>query len=76
MKHWPEIIKFLGYRPSPEPNTFVECLLAYRRRHGLSRKALAAVLLVDEGTLWCWEVDQRKPESKRHFNAARRLELM
>ena len=55
MKHWPGIIAFLGYDPTPEPKTLGERLRAYRRRHGISRKALAAKLRVDEGTLWRWE---------------------
>ena len=76
MKHWPGIIKFLGHDPNPEPNTLGERLTAYRRHQGLSRKTLAAVLAVDEGTLWRWEIDQRKPESERHVDAIRRLKLL
>ncbi len=49
MKHWPGIIAFLGFDPSPAPSTIGEQLLAYRRRHGLSRKTLAADLAVDDG---------------------------
>ncbi len=76
MRHWPEIIKFLGYDPSPEPKTMGERLLAYRRRNGLSRKALAIVVGADEATLWRWENNQRKPECERHFDAIRRLRLI
>lgn len=76
MKHWPGIIEFLGFDPSPEPKTIGERLLAYRRRHGLSRVALARKLGVDETTLWRWEVDQRMPECKGHVDAIRRLELL
>lgn len=75
MRHWPGIIEFLGRDPNPEPRALGERLLAIRRRHGLSRKALAVAFAVDEGTLWRWEIDQRKPESERHVNAIRRLEL-
>ena len=74
MKHWPAIIEFLGYDPSPEPNTIGERLLAYRRRHGLSRKELAGQLGADEATLWRWEVDQRRPEQPRHLAAISQLE--
>jgi transcriptional regulator with XRE-family HTH domain len=75
MRHWPGIIEFLGRDPSSEPNTLGERLLAYRRHHGLSRKALAIVLGADETTLWRWENGQRKPESERHVDAVRRLKL-
>ena len=73
MKHWPQIIKFLGCDPNPEPRTLGEYLMAYRRRHGLSRKALAIQLDADEATLWRWEVDQRRPENQEHIDAIRRL---
>ena len=75
MKHWPKIIEFLGRDPNPEPSTLGERLLAHRRHRGLSRKALATALSVDEGTLWRWEIDMRKPESKKHVDAIQRLEL-
>jgi DNA-binding XRE family transcriptional regulator len=73
MKHWPGIIEFLGYDPNPEPKSLSEKLLAYRRRHGLSRRALALQVGLDEATLWRWENDQRKPERKRHIDAIRQL---
>lgn len=73
MKHWPVIIEFLGYDPHPEPKTIGDRLLAYRRRQGLSRVAMARHLSVDETTLWRWETDQRQPECERHINAVRRL---
>jgi DNA-binding XRE family transcriptional regulator len=75
MKHWPGIIEFLGYDPNPVPNTLGDRLLAYRRLHGVSRKALAATLRVDEGTLLRWETHKRKPESEKHVDAIRWLEL-
>jgi DNA-binding XRE family transcriptional regulator len=75
MKHWPGIIAFLGRDPNPEPTTLGERLLTYRRHHGLSRITLATALAVDEGTLWRWEIDQRKPVSERHIDAIRRLEI-
>ena len=76
MKHWPGIIEFLGHDPNREPNTLGERLLAYRRHQGLSRRALAATLGADDTTLWRWETDQRKPESERHIDAIRRIELI
>ena len=76
MKHWPGIIEFLGLDPNPEPATFGERLIEYRRRHGLSRSALAIMLGADEATLWRWEIDQRKPEKEWHVDAIRRLKLI
>ena len=73
MKHWPGIIEFLGFDPNPEPSTFGERLIAYRRRKGLSRKILAATLAVDEGTLWRWENDQRKAENQKHIDAIQEI---
>ncbi len=68
MKHWPDIIAFLGYDPSPEPTTLGQQLLAHRRRNGMSRKDLSVLLDVDETTLWRWETDERKPNCDRHVN--------
>ena len=73
MKHWPGIIEFLGYDPDPGPKTIGDRILAYRRRHGLSRVAMARHLSVDEATLWRWETDRRQPECERHISAIRRL---
>ena len=69
MKHWPGIIDFLGYDPNPEPRTLGEQLLAYRRRHRLSRVALARHLCVDGTTLWRWEAGRRKPVRQAHIDA-------
>ena len=52
---WPAIIHFLGYDPVPPPTTFAARLLAARRRLGLSRRAMARKLGVDDGTLGRWE---------------------
>jgi DNA-binding XRE family transcriptional regulator len=73
MKHWPRIIEFLGYNLSPEPKTTGERLLAYRRRRGLSREALARQLGVDEATLGWWEAGLRNPARERHIEAIRQL---
>jgi transcriptional regulator with XRE-family HTH domain len=55
ISHWPKIIVFLGFDPSPAPTSDGERLLAYRRQYGLSRAKLARELGVDEGTLHGWE---------------------
>jgi DNA-binding XRE family transcriptional regulator len=73
MKHWPNIIAFLGYDPYPEPTTLGERLTAYRRKHGVSRKALAITLGADEGTLLRWEGGERMPTTKAHFSALQLL---
>ena len=73
MRHWPGIIEFLGGDPNPKPSTIGQRLLTYRRHHGLSRSALAAILGVDDTTLWRWETDHWKPKGKRHIDAIRRL---
>src|SRR5207245_7968452 len=51
----PAIFAFLGYDPLPEPVTLGERMRAYRTRHGLSTKAAAERLGVDEGTWGAWE---------------------
>ena len=66
MRHWPGIIAFLGCDPTPVPVTVGERLRAYRRCHGVSRKALAVRLQVDEGTLCRWESDNRIPNFPEH----------
>ena len=76
MRHWPDILSFLGYDPTLKPQTFGQQLIAYRRRSGMSRKDLAILLRVDETTLWRWETDERKPNSDRHVKIVRRLELI
>jgi DNA-binding transcriptional regulator YiaG len=60
----PGIIKFLGYVPFAIGESLPERLIGYRKIHGLSRKKLARILGVDEGTLWRWETEQRRPAKK------------
>ena len=75
MKHWPGIIELLGRDPAPEPKTLGERLVAYRRRLGLSRKALAELLSADVTMVWRWEIGQRTPDNQTHLEAIRRLGL-
>ncbi len=51
----PKIIKFLGYYPYPQPQTFTDRLVEFRRYEGLSRKRFAAKLGVDPETVSKWE---------------------
>ena len=73
LRHWPNIIEFLGFDPSPEAKTVGEKLLAYRRRKGMSRKALAKHLVLDEETLWWWESGGRSATEQRQVEAVARL---
>lgn len=45
---YPRIIAFLGYEPWSEPESLADMLVATRRRRGLSAKATAKLLEVDE----------------------------
>ena len=60
----PRIIGFLGYDPHPAPQSLAERLLAKRRHLGLSRKGMAAMLSVDEGTLKRWEKGKSQPTGR------------
>lgn len=51
-RHWPAVIAFLGYDPSPEPQSFGERIQVARRRQGLSQKELAGSLGLDPVTVW------------------------
>jgi DNA-binding transcriptional regulator YiaG len=64
-RHLPAVIRFLGYDPLPEPIGLGEKLQAWRRRRGLSAKAAARRLGVDEGTLSRWERGIWKPKGAR-----------
>ena len=55
------IIKFLGYDPFPEPESFPEKLKTYRLRLGLSQRRLAAKLGIDPATIAGWEEGRHKP---------------
>ena len=72
IRHMPAIIRFLGYVPFSVGDSLPERLKAYRRIRGLSRKRLAQILDVDEGTLWRWETGQRKPRGE-HARRVRAL---
>lgn len=52
---YPTILRFLGYEPWEKPTTLEGQLQAERRRRGLSAKATARLLNVDEGTYARWE---------------------
>ena len=51
IQYYPAIYSFLGYDPFPEPKTLGERIITWRRRHGVTRKALAKRLGIDEAAL-------------------------
>lgn len=51
----PAILEFLGYDPSKTTTTLSDRMRAYRRRNGLSIKAAAAGLGVDQASWGRWE---------------------
>jgi transcriptional regulator with XRE-family HTH domain len=56
------IIRFLGYNPLPPPPSGMgERLVRCRTLLGLSQKAFAGRLAVDQGTLAKWERGERQP---------------
>jgi transcriptional regulator with XRE-family HTH domain len=55
------IIKFLGYDPLPQPESFPEKLKVYRLRLGMSQDKLAFKLGVDTTTISGWELCKYKP---------------
>lgn len=61
---YPTIIAFLGYEPWPAPISLPEQLRAARLRRGLSIKAAAQALEVDEGTFGRWESGAWKPQAR------------
>ncbi len=61
IQFWPRVIKFLGYDPLCEPETFGGRLLAARRRLGVTQEEAAKLASVDEGSFRLWELGTRKP---------------
>lgn len=61
----PRIIAFLGYDPQPAPASLGDQIRAKRKALGLSGKAAARRLGVDEGTLSRWERGIWKPKGRR-----------
>ena len=64
-RYLPALIRFLGYDPLPAPTGMGGRLRTWRRRQGLSGKAAAKRLGVDEGTLSRWERGIWKPTGPR-----------
>jgi len=63
-RYVPSIIRFLGYRPFPEPNSPSDKILLARRLLGLTQKAMARRLGVDPTTLARWEREKGRPSNR------------
>src|SRR4051794_419474 len=61
IRYMPAIIDFLGYDPLPEANGWGERLVRHRTTLGITQKAAADRLGVDQGTLARWEQGKREP---------------
>jgi transcriptional regulator with XRE-family HTH domain len=57
----PAIIRFLGYDPLAEATGWGERLVRRRTTLGMTQKAAAEGLGVDQGTLAKWERGEREP---------------
>jgi transcriptional regulator with XRE-family HTH domain len=64
VRYLPKIIAFLDYCPYTPGRPLGERLRVAREAQGLSRKRLAQLVRVDEGTLWRWEQGMRTPKGK------------
>lgn len=76
VKHWelgefeptvsnlPGVIRFLGYDPRPEPESWPEWLRWYRQTGGLPQVDLARQLGVSQRVLCSWEVGKSRPSDK------------
>ena len=60
----PKIIDFLGYCPYTPGQPLGERLRIAREAQGLSRKQLARLVRIDEGTVWRWEQGMRTPKGR------------
>jgi transcriptional regulator with XRE-family HTH domain len=67
VRHYPAILKYLGYDPFPAPLTLGGRIRARRRQLGLSMKRAAQKIGIDEGTLRRWENDERRPKRGPHW---------
>lgn len=60
VKHWPNIIAWLGYYPEADDGSIGYQLRKYRRYEGIRQKILAKRIGVDEKTLWRIEMGPGK----------------
>lgn len=66
----PKVFAFLGYDPREEPETFGSRIRMLRERKGLTQKALAERLGINDSTVTAWErgrVCKPFPKVRRRF---------
>jgi hypothetical protein len=64
-RHLPKVLAFLGYDPRGEADTRGGRIRMLRERQGLTQKALAERLDLDDSTVTEWELDRvRRPVRK------------
>lgn len=71
---WPAVIAFLGYNPTPAPQTLGERLRARRWELGLTQREFAKCLGVASESIWEWEAGNHRPTAGR-IRAALHREL-
>jgi len=65
VKHYPQIIRFLGYYPfTHETKTLGGKIKKYRFEHGLTQGQFARLLHTDKCTVSFWETNRRLPLEK------------
>ena len=74
VRYYPAIFEFLGYDPFPEPKTLGEKIVAWRRRNGITRKALAKQLGIDEAALEKREKDIASTSEEKAIKLTESLE--
>ena len=69
-RYLPKVVAFLGYDPREESRELSERIRAHRERQGLSQKALAEKLGLNDSTVTAWErgrVRKPFPKVRRRF---------
>ena len=75
VEYFPAIIEFLGYNPLPPPENWAERLVRARTTRGVTQKAFARQLEVDQSTLAKWERGEREPMGEFAARAERVLSI-
>ncbi|MBU1700199.1 MAG: transcriptional regulator [Candidatus Eisenbacteria bacterium] len=71
----PEVLKFLGYDPRPQADTFPERIRQLRQGLGLSLEELAAKIGVDPSTIQKWERLGFRPRPRLFARLAKILSI-
>ena len=61
IRHMAGVVQFLGFNPFSAGDTMAQRLGNHRKARGLTQKAFAAQLGVDQSTLAKWERGEREP---------------